>query len=123
MITMCLIFLLLYRMGYLTVSLKRAAVFLGWGSWKKRCLGASFTGCSGKIQRLVRFDEGRSYSFRLSGRVQQGRIRVRLLHRGSCLLELTPAAPSAVLPLEPCKPYCLQLLFDHASGDFQLEWD
>ena len=42
-----LFFILLYRLGYLTVSVKRAAVYVGSGSWRSRCVGASFTGCSG----------------------------------------------------------------------------
>ena len=119
-----LFFILLYRLGYLTVSVKRAAVYVGSGSWRSRCVGASFTGCSGKLHRVVRFPEGRSYSFRLSGHVQQGSVRVRLLdgHRVP-VLELTPASPSGIVRIPPKKPYYLQILFENASGDYQLEWD
>lgn len=121
---MMLFFYLLYRLGWLPVCVKRAAVFMGCGSWKKRCIGASFTACSGKILRVIRFSEGRSYSFRLSGHVQQGSVRVRLLEgRGVPVLELTPASPSGLVSLAQGKPYRLQILFENASGDYQLEWD
>ena len=114
----------LYRLGYLTVSTKRAAVYVGSGGWKGHCLGASFTACSGKMQRILRFSEGRSYSFRLSGHVQQGSVRVLLLEdRNAPVLELTAACPSGIVTLQPKKPYRLQILFDNASGDYQLEWD
>ena len=119
-----LFFYMLYRLGCLPVSIKRAAVYVGSGSWRNRCIGASFTACSGRIQRVVRFPEGRSYSFRLSGHVQQGGVRVRLLdgHRVP-VLELTPASPSGIVRIPPKKPYYLQILFENASGDYQLQWD
>ena len=119
-----LFFILLYRLGYLTVSVKRAAVYVGSGSWRSRCVGASFTGCSGKLHRIVRFPEGRSYSFQLSGHVQQGSVRVRLLDRHKLpALELTAAHPSGIVNVAPGKAYYLYILFEDASGDFQLEWD
>lgn len=119
-----LLFYLLYRLGYLTLTMKRAAVYVGSGSWKGHYLGASFTSCSGKIQRMVRFPEGRSYSFRLSGHVQQGSVRVQLLDGQRIpVLELTAASPSGIVSIAAKKPYCLQILFEHASGDYQLEWD
>ena len=119
-----LFFILLYHQGWLTVSIKRAAVYVGSGSWRSRCIGASFTGCSGKLHRIVRFPEGRSYSFRLSGHVQQGSVRVGLLDRHKLpALELTAAHPSGIVNVEPGKAYYLYILFEDASGDFQLEWD
>lgn len=126
MVTVVLIlflFLLLYRLGFLTVSLKRAVVFVGSGSWGSRCVGASFTGCGGRIQRVVRFSEGRSYSFRLSGHIQQGSVAVRLLDGKRPVLELGASRPSGVVSLEAGKGYTLYILFENASGDYQLEWD
>lgn len=113
---------LLYVSGLLPVSVKHSAVFVGHGSWKRKTIGASFTRCSGKIFRVLRVREGRSFSFHLSGHVQQGNVRVTLTRRGETLLELTRQSPSGVVSLETGQVYRLTVCFQDASGDYQLDW-
>lgn len=112
----------LYFGGLLPVRMMRAAVYIGSGSWKHCCFGASVTRCTGRIFRVLRVKESRSYSFRLSGHMQQGVMRVEL--RGDAtLLVLSREAPTATVSLEKGRSYRLTLFFENASGDYQLEWD
>ncbi len=113
----------LYLTGLMPVRVMRSAVFVGSGSWRDRCFGASFTRCTGSIHRMFRVKESRSYSFRLSGHVQQGTVQAVLTSNGVAVLTLAGDRPTATLPLERGKFYRLSLVFQQASGDYQLEWD
>ena len=67
--------------------------------------------------------ESRSYSFRLSGHVQQGSVRAVLTANGVSVLTLSGECPTATVFLQRGKFYRLSLRFQSASGDYQLEWD
>ena len=109
--------------GWMPVRVMRAVTFIGNGSWRSRCFGASFTRCTGRIHRILRVGESRSYSFRLSGHIQQGRMEVMVSKDGAALFTLSKDYPTATVPLEKGKAYRLTLRFTSASGDYQLEWD
>lgn len=113
----------LYYTGRLTLQAKRAMSYIGTGSFQKRCVGASFTSCSGHTRRIIRVEESRSYSFRLSGHVQQGTVRVTLKENAAPVLLLTRDSQTATVFLEKGKAYRMEVHFDRASGDYQLEWD
>lgn len=113
----------LYLAGWMPVRMMRAVVYLGNGSWRSRCFGASFTRCTGRIHRVLRVGESRSYSFRLSGHIQQGRMEVTVSKGSAPLLTLSKDYPTATVPLEKGRTYRLTLRFTSASGDYQLEWD
>lgn len=113
----------LYYAGVLPVQQKRALSYIGTGSFQKRCFGASFTGCTGKIRRVLRVNESRSYSFRLSGHVQEGTVRAAVQKGSDPLLTLTADNPTATVFLEKGTVYRLEIRFQSASGDYQLEWD
>ena len=113
----------LYYAGVLPVQQKRALSYIGTGSFQKRCFGASFTGCTGWIRRTLRVKESRSYSFRLSGHVQEGTVRAVLQKGSEPLLTLTADNPTATVSLEKGTFYRLEVRFQSASGDYQLEWD
>lgn len=112
-----------YLFGGMPVTVKTAAVYVGSGSWREHCFGASFTRCSGRIHRILRVKESRSYSFRLSGHVQQGSVRAMLTANGVPVLTLGGECPTATVFLQRGKFYRLTLRFQFASGDYQLEWD
>ena len=113
----------LYYGGVLTLQQKRALVFIGTGSFKKRCIGASFTGCTGFTRRMLRVKESRSYGFFLTGHIQEGSVCATLQAQGTPLAALTTDSPTATVFLEKGKCYRLEVRFRHASGDYQLEWD
>lgn len=115
--------LALYYGGVLTLQQKRALVFIGTGSFKKRCIGASFTGCTGFTRRVLRVKESRSYGFFLSGHIQEGSVCATLQASGTPLATLTAGSPTATVFLEKGKCYRLEVRFQNASGDYQLEWD
>ena len=126
----CLIFLAafaalmagLYFGGLLPVRVMRAAGYIGSGSWRHCCFGASVTRCTGRICRILRVKESRSHSFRLSGHMQQGTLRAELWG-DTALMVLTRESPTATVSLEQGRRYRLMLFFEGASGDYQLEWD
>lgn len=113
----------LYFAGLMPARVMHARSFVGNGSWKGRRFGASFTGCGGKIYRVLRVRESRSHSFSLSGHIQQGKVQVVLAKDGAVLLTLDRDNPTGTLPLEKGKGYLLSVCFENASGDYQLEWD
>ena len=112
----------LYYAGVLPVQQKRALSYIGTGSFQKHCFGASFTGCTGWIRRTLRVKESRSYSFRLSGHIQEGAVRATLQKGSESLLTLTADNPTATVFLEKGTFYRLEVRFQSASGDYQLEW-
>lgn len=113
----------LYYMGLMPLQRKRALSYIGTGSFQKHCFGASFTVCTGWIRRTLRVKESRSYSFRLSGHVQEGTVRAVLQKGSAPLLTLTADNPTATVSLEKGTFYRLEVRFQSASGDYQLEWD
>lgn len=113
----------LYYGGVLTLQQKRALLFIGTGSFKKRCFGASFTDCTGFTRRVLRVKESRSYGFFLTGHIQEGSVCATLQAQGTPLAALTTDSPTATVFLEKGKRYRLEVRFRHASGDYQLEWD
>lgn len=113
----------LYCAGVLPVQQKRALSYIGTGSFQKRCFGASFTGCTGYIFRVLRVKESRSYSFRLSGHIQEGTVRAAVQKGSDPLLTLTADNPTATVSLKKGTFYRLEVRFQSASGDYQLEWD
>lgn len=113
----------LYYGGVLTLQQKRALLFIGTGSFKKRCFGASFTDCTGFTRRVLRVKESRSYGFFLTGHIQEGSVCATLQAQGTPLAALTTDSPTATVFLERGKCYWLEVRFRHASGDYQLEWD
>ena len=52
----------LYLAGWMPVRVMRAVTFIGNGSWRSRCFGASFTWCTGRIHRILRVGESRSFA-------------------------------------------------------------
>lgn len=113
----------LYLMGFVPISTRRALTFVGAGDWESQCVGASFTACSGTIRRVLRFRESRSYSFRLSGHLQQGDVTVQILDARRCpVLSLTADRPDGILSIQKGARYFLLIRFQSASGDYQLEW-
>lgn len=113
----------LYYGGVLTLQQKRALLFIGTGSFKKRCFGASFTDCTGFTRRVLRVKESRSYGFFLTGHIQEGSVCATLQAQGTPLAALNMDSPTATVFLEKGKCYRLEVRFRHASGDYQLEWD
>lgn len=119
-----ILFYILYILGYLTVSTKRAVMFVGSMGFGKPECHASFTSCTGHIHRCVRFQESRSYSFRFLPQLSAGQVTVQLLdsHRKP-MLTLTETAPTGVIPAEKRKQYFLYVRFQNASGSYQIDWE
>lgn len=121
---MCLIMgigmYLLYRNGWMVVSAKSAATFVG----SRKGNAASFSGCSGYIKRIVRFSEDRHYTFTLDSALTKGDMTVLLLGPGKKeLLRLSRDAPCIAVGLEKQKRYTLILRFRSATGRYRLQWD
>lgn len=118
-----IILYIMYIMGYLPVSVKRARSFVGnMGFGGQRCT-AVFTGCTGHIHRCVRFRESRSYGFNFSLRLREGDVTMELLDsRRSPILVLDHSNPTGVVNVEKGKRYYLYIRFRNAGGDLQLDW-
>lgn len=119
-----ILFYILYTLGYLPVSTKRAVMFVGSMGFGKPECHASFTSCTGHIHRCVRFQESRSYSFRFLPQLSAGQVTVQLLdsHRKP-MLTLTETYPTGVIPAEKRKQYFLYVRFQNASGSYQIDWE
>lgn len=119
-----LIFYLLYTFGFLPVSVKRAASFVGnMGAGGTHC-SAAFSRCTGRIHRILRFRESRSYSFCLVSRIRSGQVQVQILDsRRTPVLTLDERCPTGILSARKGARYYLLITFRNADGDYRLEWE
>ena len=110
----------LYRQGYITLNSKRALLFSGSIGGKK----ATFTSCTGRIQRIFRPKEEKKYRFSLKLTLSSGAVSVYVLgSRKEPVLVLTPESPWGEVWLEKGKLYTLRIHFDHATGSYELSWE
>ena len=109
----------LYQRGYVCLSSKRALAFIG----SKRAKSATFTACSGKISRVLRPTQSRSYSFQFDADLSKGSVQAELRDKGRTLLfTLDGEHPQAFVNLEKGKAYTLTIRFHAASGRYALDW-
>lgn len=110
----------LYRQGYITLNSKRALLFSGSIGGKK----ATFTSCTGRIQRIFRPKEEKKYRFSLKLTLSSGAVSVYVLgSRKEPLLVLAPERPCGEVWLEKGKSYRLRIHLDHATGSYELSWE
>lgn len=110
---------ILYINGYLVIQSKRAIMFVGSGRGKK----ARFSGCTGYIKRVVKFEENREYYFSLSTELSKGEVSVELLDRnGKSVLPLDCSKGTGYIMAEARRRYDLVIRFQSASGKYELDW-
>lgn len=120
---LAILFYLLYIKGFLPVSSKRARSFIGTMGFGGSHCEASFTECHGDIHRVLRFQESRTYSFRLGGHCKKGAVTVQILDSQRIpALVLDMQHPFGNLSANTHQRYYLYVRFTDATGDYQLDW-
>lgn len=113
----------LFFLGLLPVSAKRAAMFVG-GGVRSGSTKAVFTRCTGRIIRVIRFRESRSYGFRFSPQLRSGALTARILGGGgNPLLTLDAGNTTGILSARRGGLYILVLRFENATGEYHLDWE
>ena len=113
------LFYFLYMHGFLILNSKRAVAFVG----KKRGKEASFTSCTGQIKRILRFREDTEISFTFSCELSKGTVAAEIYdQKKTLLLHLDSETPSGQIAVKKDQRYLLVFRFDHASGEYFLDW-
>ena len=111
---------LLYINGWMILSSKTAASFVG----SRGAKAATFSRCSGSVKRIVRFPEDSVYAFSLESMLTKGSMTVVLLDPDKReILCLDGNRTHDEVKLEQKKRYTLILRFHSATGRYDLQWN
>lgn len=108
---------LLYNFGFIAVQQKRALLFTA----SMNGLRAKFSGCTGKITRIVRFKKSGNHTLRFQKSAEKGAIAVSLFdpHGNALISEGEEEIYS--IPAEAGKRYKLRILLVKATGSYSIE--
>lgn len=113
-------FYLLYIGGYLPVSMKRAAIFVG----SMRGDRASFQSCTGSIRRIVRFRKDGVVDIWLDAKLTKGGLSVEVRDAKREALAKLDSLHSSVSINVRAKARCTVIIrFENASGNYLLSWN
>lgn len=115
---------LLYINGYIPVQAKRALVFVGsMGGGRKQC-SAEFEVATGTIQRVIRFREPGTVTFRFAGNITKGSVGAFVLDRKrKVLLRLDSECPTGKVYMEMKDRCYLVIKLQKANGNYLIRWD
>lgn len=113
------LFYFLYIHGFLILNTKRAAMFVG----RKHGKEASFTACTGQIKRILRFREDAEICFTFACELTKGAVAAELYdQKKTLLMRLDSETHSGQIAVKKDQRYLLVFRFDHASGEYFLDW-
>ena len=119
LISMGMVFYLLYINGFLVTSAKKAAMYIGTMRGRK----ASFTACSGYIKRVIRFKESGTIHFHFHLELSKGEVTAELLDANKQrVLRLSSSDPTASASVQASARYYLVFRFKAATGNYLLSW-
>lgn len=108
---------LLYESGLIALQSKRAMLFTSSINGMK----ARFAGCTGKITRIVRFKEARTYTIRIQTSVDKGSVFISLSDpEGNKLIECGEEETCVLSPVAG-KRHKLCVQMEKASGNYKIE--
>lgn len=123
LICLGVVFYILYAQGIMVVNSKTAVMFLGSIRGNGHC-SASFTSCSGKMKRVIKFKESKTYRFILTSELEKGEMDVMVLDSlKQPVMTLNYMQPSGVIEVDKKKRYYLVFSFKEASGKYELKWE
>lgn len=118
LIALCAVLAALYECGVIAVQSKAAVFFAGTIDGRK----ASFSSCTGKIRRVIRFSQTGEYCFSLSGEIEKGEIELTLWDAaGQESLKLS-IGESAVFTAEKGKRCRICIRLAQATGRYEVRW-
>lgn len=119
----CMVIYPLYYAGLLTLNTKRALMFVGriGGSSPAK---AQFTGCSGTMRRIMRFEGCSEVEFALGVELEEGKMVVELVDvkKKTLLMSLDAQDPIARVAVDRTARYELRHRFTGATGKCELRW-
>ena len=113
------LFYALFRSGKLSVSQKRAALFLASRDGKR----IRFADCSGSVLRMIRLREDGEYRFTFTAELTKGDASVEILGADKApLLCLTAEEPCGCIALKRAERCAFRFRFDGATGSVAVDW-
>jgi len=113
----------LWLNGYLIISRKTAALFLGLLRRKGRCK-VKFASCNGYVKKVIKIDESRNYTFNFNGNISKGNVIAEIQDKSkNILLQLDKNNSESAIDLDKDSRYYLVLRFEKADGNFELTWN
>ncbi len=118
-----ILFYVLYIYGYMVISAKRAMKFIGSIRGYDSCK-ATFTSCDGYMKRVMRFEENKTYCFKLRTELTKGEVSVEILDSNKQkILELNSVHQSERIDVYKGERYYMVFRFQMASGKYELKWN
>ncbi len=113
----------LYSNGYLSISSKRALVFIGSSFGCNERSGATVKACTGYTKRIVRLNECREYRFVFDYQITKGTVTAELWDsKKQVVLVLDDTNRIGIVTADGKSKYYLVLKYDNAHGNYQLTW-
>lgn len=118
-----ILFYVLWINGYLIISRKASALFIGSFRPPKR-YKIRFVSCNGYIKKVIKVKESRNYIFSFNSNVTKGAVAAEIQDGNKrILLQLDKDNPESDIGLEKNYRYYLVFRFTKADGEIDLAWD
>ena len=118
-----ILFCLLYMGGLMTISKKRAVMFMGRLPERRRS-SARFVSCSGYVKRVIRLKQRGTYCFTLRSDLSKGKLAAELLdQKKRVMMRLDDQHRRICIDADRPQRCTLIVRFQAASGDYELNWD
>lgn len=117
-LALCALMTGLYECGVIAIRSKAAVFFAGTIDGRK----ASFSSCTGKIWRVIRFSHTGEYGFSLSGEIEKGEIELTLRDAAGQERLKLGNGESAVFTAEKGKRCRICIRLAQATGKYEVSW-
>ena len=119
----CVLMYVLYDNGYIGITSKAAVTFLG-SYPKKTSWKASFTKCKGTMKRVIRFEESKTYQFKLDAEIDSGEVVIEVMDASKqVVLTLNTANPTGSVIVGDNKKYHMVVRIQSATGNYKVNWE
>lgn len=113
----------LYEKGLMGLTTKRAVVFVG-SLPKKNSWTAKFSECSGKLRRVIRYDQNKQYTFTLESSLDKGELFIEIFDANkNLLLTLDQDNPSGIIDVTSMRKGYMNVRIKAATGNYYVSWE
>lgn len=118
-----ILFYFLWVNGYVIISKKTAAFYVG-SLRRKGRFSIKFKSCNGLVKKVIKINDSRKYLFNLNSNITKGDVSAEVLDKNKeMLLQLDKENPVSDLTLDKNRRYYLVIKFKNASGELELTWN
>ena len=113
----------MYDNGYIGITSKAAVVFIG-SFPKKTSWQATFTKCKGTMKRIIRFEDSKSYNFKLDLEIDEGELVVEIMDSNKqVVLRLDTNTTTGSIDVGDNRKYYMTVRIGAATGKYVVSWE